>query len=142
MAEYTYRYNPETGRWDVIKRRPDGTVEVLHKMIFDTPDAAMNLVSLLTGKRRLRIPPGKWVSQEEGRRGLCAKRWQIPNAQNDGKFRSASKLGIQTGQAGAQPRASMPGSSGSQVSPMSRRAIGATMPHSSDVQLISFGGRV
>ena len=64
MAECSYRYNPETGRWDVITRRPDGTVEVLHKVSFDTSDAAMNHVALLTGKRR-RIPPGKWVSTEE-----------------------------------------------------------------------------
>ena len=63
MAEFSYRYNPETGRWDVFTRRPDGTVEVLHKVSFDTSDAAMNHVALLTGKPH-RTPPGKWVSTE------------------------------------------------------------------------------
>ena len=63
MAEFSYRYNPETGRWEIITRHPDGTVEMLHKVSFDTPDAAMNHVALLTGKRG-RIHPGKWISEE------------------------------------------------------------------------------
>src|SRR5215475_2734854 len=58
MAEFSYRYNPETGRWDVITRRPGGTVEVLHKVSFDTSDAAMNHVALLTGKREREICKG------------------------------------------------------------------------------------
>jgi len=65
VAEFSYRYNPETGRWEIITRHSDGTVEVLHKVkvSFDTPDAAMNHVALITAKRR-RISPGKWVYEE------------------------------------------------------------------------------
>ena len=90
MAEFSYRYNPETGRWEIITRHSDGTVEVLHKVkvSFDTPDAAMNHVALLTGKRR-RISPGKWSPKNEG------------GAQNDGESGSVSKSEIQTSQASA-----------------------------------------
>jgi len=63
MAEFSYRYNPETGRWEIIKRRPDGTAEVLHKVSFSTPDDASNHVAILTGKTPGR--PGKWVSAGE-----------------------------------------------------------------------------
>ena len=63
MAEYSYRHNDETGRWDVIKRLPDGTEEVLHS--FTTSDEAMNYAAQLTGKEPREIPPGKWVSTEE-----------------------------------------------------------------------------
>ena len=63
MAEYCYRFNPETGRWNVFTRRPNGTEEALHKVSFLTPGEAMNHVVILTGKLR-NIPPGKWVSEE------------------------------------------------------------------------------
>ena len=67
MAEFSYRYNPEAGRWHIFTRRPDGTEEALPNVSFDTPDAAMNHVALLTGKPR-NIPPGKWVSTPSGDR--------------------------------------------------------------------------
>jgi hypothetical protein len=47
MAEFSYRYNPETGRWEIIKRRPDGTAEVLHKVSFSTRGDASNHVAIL-----------------------------------------------------------------------------------------------
>jgi hypothetical protein len=64
-AEYSYRFNPETGRRDVFTRRPDGTEEPLPKVSFLMPDEAMNHVALLTGKPPDHIPPGEWVSTEE-----------------------------------------------------------------------------
>jgi hypothetical protein len=63
MTEFSYRHNDETGRWDVIKRLPDGTEEVLHKVSFRTPGEASNHVAQLTGKPP--GPPGKWFSQGE-----------------------------------------------------------------------------
>jgi hypothetical protein len=63
VAEFSYRFNVETGRWDVIKRLPDGTEEALHKVSFSTPGDASNYVAQLTGKSP--GPPGKWFSQSE-----------------------------------------------------------------------------
>jgi len=63
LTEFSYRQNNETGRWEVIKRLPDGTEEVLHKVSFSVPDEAMNYVAQLTGKPP--GPPGKWFSPGE-----------------------------------------------------------------------------
>jgi len=49
--EFRYRLNPQTGRWDVVRRWPDGTELVIQS--YDLPDEAMSEVSRLTKR-----PPG------------------------------------------------------------------------------------
>ena len=63
VEAFSYRLNNETGRWDVIKRLPNGTEEALHKVSFSTPSEASDHVAQLTGK--LPGPPGKWFSAGE-----------------------------------------------------------------------------
>jgi hypothetical protein len=63
MTEFSYRHNDETDRWDVVKRLPDGTEEVLQNISFSTPGAASDHVAQLTGKPP--GPPRKWFSLGE-----------------------------------------------------------------------------